>query len=105
MSHVSKEGGLMRLTLDWDNISVKRFRKRMAVISMLFRENAIKWKRSHSGKGYHVEVYGVHGLNKEYIYNMRRWLSDDIRRINYDIDRDSKAVICNVLFDKKRRYK
>lgn len=93
----------MRVTLDWDNISQKRFTKRMAVIRMLFREKLIKWKKSQSGKGYHVEIYGVTGFNDEYILNMRKWLCDDIRRIEYDRERGKHGVICNVLFDVKRR--
>lgn len=95
----------MRLTLDIDNKSKRNLEQKIAVLYRLFGLR-VWFRKSASGKGYHLAVYGVpsefYDHNFKLLCRIRANLGDDKRRVAWDRDRYDKGIPTQVLFDKKQ---
>lgn len=95
---------MSRLTLDWDKITLDEALKRLRKIRKKFPNKEIQFRTSCRGKGIHIIV-----LNLPYSFNklieLRKQFWDDPKRIELDIERHKDGLPCNVLFNKKVRFK
>ena len=90
----------MRLTLDWDNISLNKALKRLKKLKKLFPDKQIVFNISSKKKGFHVIVFDAK-ISFEKSIELRKKFSDDPKRIKKDLERKKNKLPCNVLFDKK----
>ena len=91
----------MRLTVDWDNMTLTKFMRKIGLVRVMFPNRRIESERSAGGKGFHVIVYGLPKDFQEH-FNLREWLGDDEKRLHMDKLRYRDGVAINVLYTHKR---
>ena len=87
------------ISLDWDDINLEEAERRLDMLQGLEFTKMRLWN-SPSGKGFHVEIFGLKKTWEEQI-ELREKFWDDPKRIQFDSARIKKGICCNILFDKK----
>lgn len=94
----------MKLTIDFDNMSRSKFKRKLKLLAFLFPYNWINVLRSSSRKGYHVEVWNVCSDWDENL-QLRKMLGDDLFRVLMDRKRSEQGIVSQLLFDVKKGEK
>ena len=93
----------MRITFDLDDTREDVVRGKAVLLKIAFSDSTVRCRRSSSGNGGHIEVFGVSVTEKE-IYNIRYLIGDHNKRIAIDASRGVNGNIRlpqQVLFDFK----
>jgi hypothetical protein len=87
------------ITLDYDDVGAARLMRRLALFAMFARR--VEWRRSASGRGYHVRVYDRRRHCFDELLRMRLFMGDDPARVILDRVRHKAGVLDSVLFTEK----
>lgn len=87
------------ITLDYDDVGEARFMRRVALFARVFQR--VEYRRSASGRGYHVRIFDGRRHSFEAVLAMRRVLGDDPARVILDRVRHKAGVLDSVLFTEK----
>ncbi len=93
----------MRITFDLDNMKKDVVRGKAILLKKAFPECRVRYRRSSSGNGGHIEILDVQVSEKE-MYNIRNIIGDHNKRIAIDVSRHIEGNIRlpqQVLFDFK----
>jgi len=93
----------MRITFDLDDIKDCKVRGKALLLKIAFPNSVVRYRRSSSGKGGHIEVIGASVDEKE-MYSIRKFIGDHDKRIAIDVSRHVNGNIRlpqQVLFDFK----
>lgn len=93
----------MRITLDLDNVTEDVAKGKAILLKIAFPGCRVRYRRSSSGKGSHIELFGA-DVNEKEMYNIRYLIGDHDKRIAIDASRHIEGNIRlpqQVLFDFK----
>lgn len=93
----------MRITFDLDDTKDEVVKGKAIILKTAFPDSTVRYRRSSSGIGGHIEVIGVDISEKE-MYNIRSLIGDHDRRIAIDASRGINGNVKmpqQVLFDFK----
>ena len=86
--------------MDRDNASRRNAFSKALLLKALFPKNRVEVRKSASGKGFHIIVYGLKKSFKE-IMCWRKWFGDDPIRMYFDRQRRKQGIPTQVLFTSK----
>lgn len=90
----------MRLTIDLDRCSRSKLENHLTLLRMLFPGRKIEYRRSASGRGYHIVVHNAG--SEEEVMRFRKFLGDDPLRLHIDRFRGNCGCETQVLFTLKK---
>ena len=93
----------MRLTLDLDNTRDEVVRGKAVLLKVAFPDSTVRYRRSSSGKGGHIEIMNADVCEDE-MYRIRSLFGDHNKRISIDVSRHVEGNVRlpqQVLFDFK----
>lgn len=87
------------ITLDYDDVNQSRFFRRLDLFARVFER--VEYRRSASGRGFHVRLTDRRRHSFKGILDIRRVLGDDPARVILDRARHPAGILDSVLFTQK----